>query len=110
MPVILEQDETLSRLRLEGSIAIAGAAELKTELAEALERALPVSISLESAAEIDVTGVQLFLAASRAFRSAGLAFTLDGELPEQLLEPLHAAGLDLSQAFAESGVTAEVLA
>jgi hypothetical protein len=35
---------------------------------------------------------------------------LDGELPEQLLEPLHAAGLDLSQAFAESGVTAEVLA
>jgi ABC-type transporter Mla MlaB component len=78
VPLTLKQRDESSLLCLEGTVDIACAAELKALLIEGLSGAKPVRVSIEKAASLDVTAVQLLWAAARESRAAGVELTLDG--------------------------------
>ena len=93
MGVVLEQTEAGSLIRLEGSIDIACAADLKKLLAEALASTRPPRISLDSATYLDVTAVQLLWAAAREAVASGADFARAGSMPEPVFRALADAGL-----------------
>jgi anti-anti-sigma factor len=90
---VLEQGETGSLIRLEGTVDIASAADLKALMVEALAAGREVAVSLEAASYLDVTAVQLLWAADREARSQGLQFALRGPCPAALRLSLAQAGL-----------------
>jgi anti-anti-sigma regulatory factor len=93
VPVILEQDDEVSRVRLQGAIDIGCAAELKELLVRGLKSGSALRVSLESATDLDVTAVQLLWAAWREATRAGMEFRLDGQAPETVRAALAKAGI-----------------
>jgi anti-anti-sigma regulatory factor len=91
--ITLEQSELQSVLRLEGAIDIASAAELKESLLKALGTASEVRVSLDGAADLDVTAVELLWAAGRKAKGIGVGFAFTGTVPEPVLSALREAGL-----------------
>jgi len=92
MPVIIEQSETLSTIRLEGAIDICCAVELKTVLLQALGSGTKVHVSLEDAIDMDVTAFQLLWAAEREARGSSVEFALAGHVPERVSQALVYGG------------------
>jgi anti-anti-sigma factor len=92
VPIDVEQNTQLNTIHLEGSIDITAAAELKTALAEAIDRGSTLHLSLENVTCLDVTAVQLLWAAGRAARAAGVPVQVNGKLPEPVVVDLAAAG------------------
>ncbi len=91
--ITLDQSERSSVIRLEGSIDIAVAAELKKLLLQASKTGNEIEVSLEDATGLDVTAVQLIWAARRAAEGAGSAFALSGAVSESVSSALRFAGL-----------------
>jgi len=92
MPIEAEQDEQLNRICLEGAIDITAAAELKAALVEAIDRRIPLHLSLQHVTCLDATAMQLLWAAERAARSAGIAVEVESKLPAELVDKLAAVG------------------
>jgi anti-anti-sigma regulatory factor len=90
---VLEQVDSGSLVRLEGSVDIACAAELKELFVEALGLGRELAVSLEATSHLDVTAVQLLWAADREARSHGFRLTLSGTCPESLRESLAQVGM-----------------
>jgi len=103
VPIVLEQSESLSVLRLEGAIDIASAGELKELLLKALQSPKEVNISLADATDLDVTAVQLLWAAERKAKGSGVRFSLAGDVPEQIRSNLGEAGLQQLIEFVDAG-------
>jgi anti-anti-sigma factor len=89
---MLERDDARSLIRLEGSIDINCAAELKALLVDAIAAGREVGVSLEAASYLDVTAVQLLWAAEREALSRGLQMTMSGPCPETIRQSLSQAG------------------
>ena len=94
MPVTFDRSEAPGVIRLEGDIDIASAAQLKEVLLEALALRGEAQISLETAAGIDITAVQLLWAAEREAKASGVVLALKGPVPETLRATLHEAGFE----------------
>jgi anti-anti-sigma factor len=92
MPVTLEQSEDSSVIRLEGSIDIASAAELKKLFIQAFASGHEVRVELDGATDLDVTAVQLLWAARREAKVMGVEIALTGQAPEQVGSSLRQAG------------------
>ncbi len=67
----IDRDETSWRVRLEGELTLASAAELKSLLVEWLASGRDLQLDLESAGEVDITAMQLLWAAGRKAARAG---------------------------------------
>jgi anti-anti-sigma regulatory factor len=93
VPVTLEQDDALSLISLEGAVEIGCAAELKRLLVQALDAGKETRVSLEAAADLDVTAVQLLWAAARQAKAAGVGFSLAAPAAGNLWAALGEAGL-----------------
>jgi hypothetical protein len=93
MGVTLDQSETQNLLRLEGAVGIGCAAEFKGLLGQALGSGREVLISLEGAADLDVTAVQLLWAAGRKAQSVGVGYSIVDAPPELVLAALSETGL-----------------
>jgi anti-anti-sigma regulatory factor len=105
VPVTLEQNDTVSVIRLEGAVDIGSACELKTLLVQALEQGedgagKEVRVALAGTTDLDVTALQLLWAAERKARAAAVAFALEGGLPEPVRSAMTHAGF---QSFFTSG-------
>jgi ABC-type transporter Mla MlaB component len=61
----IDRDETRWRVRLEGELTLASAAELKSLLVEWLASGRDLQLDLERAGEIDITAMQLLWSAGR---------------------------------------------
>jgi anti-anti-sigma regulatory factor len=94
VPVILEDSEALSVIRLDGSVGIASAAELKKLLLQTLESGKEVRVSLERATDLDVTAVQLLWAAGCEAKRSGVRFTFLETVPEDISIALGDAGFE----------------
>jgi anti-anti-sigma factor len=90
----LDREKSPGLIELEGAIDIAGAAELKSVLVEALASARETRISLEKATSVDVTAVQMLWAAEREAKTSGGVLALEGEVPEAVRAALRAAGFE----------------
>lgn len=94
MAVTLKQSKKLSKIRLQGAVDIASAAELKQLLIAALGSGKEVHVDLMGAADLDVTAMQLLWAARREAQSSDAGFKLFGEVPEPIRLALRDAGLE----------------
>lgn len=94
MPVIAEENDGLSRIRLEGAIDIGCAAELKRLLVEALDSGEGVRLAIDGAAQLGVTAIQLLWAAEREAARSGVGFGLAGAAPEGMAAALGEAGFE----------------
>ena len=71
MPVTMERNQKHLLIRLEGSVNLTSAAELKGLLIEGLASGSELLLDLERSDEIDVTVMQLLWAAGREAARAG---------------------------------------
>lgn len=94
MPVTLEENDALSRIRLEGAIDIECAAELKALLVRALNSGKETRVSIEGATHLDVTAMQLLWAAEREAARTGARFALSGAAPEGITAAMREAGIE----------------
>jgi anti-anti-sigma regulatory factor len=69
---------------------------LHAKVADALAQGADLAVGLAKAAEVDVTGLQILLAASRAADAAGSSFSLTGEISAAAATAFARAGLDPS--------------
>ena len=73
MPVTMETREVNSLLRLEGTVNVTSAEQLKGLLLAGLAAGKELQVNLELAEEIDITVMQLLWAAEREAACAGIA-------------------------------------
>jgi anti-anti-sigma regulatory factor len=94
VPVVLDQSEVVSTVRLEGDVDIGAAQELKGVLMEALASRKELRVELADANALDVTIFQLLWAAERAAGKAGTGFSVRGKVPEEIVLAMDHAGLE----------------
>jgi anti-anti-sigma regulatory factor len=94
MQATLEQSAGVCRVRLQGDLSIASAAELKASLLGALASATELQVDLAEATALDITAMQLLWAANEEARRSGHAFTLAGNIPEEMLLGFREAGFE----------------
>jgi 16S rRNA U1498 N3-methylase RsmE len=75
-------------------MGIADAAELKKALLEALSSGKELHLDLEHTTELGITSLQLLWAAEREARLSGIALTLSGQVPKEVLSAWSEAGLE----------------
>jgi anti-anti-sigma regulatory factor len=102
MPVTLKLGKEKSTLCLDGQIDIASSAELKKALLDALSAGKKLGVSLQRVTDLDVTAVQLLLAARREARSAGIGFAFDKRETQEVTAALADVGLDVNLATEDS--------
>lgn len=90
----VQQEEDSILIRLEATLDVAFAAELKKTLTEALQRGKAVRIELDAVSGLDVTAVQLLWAAQREARLSGTTFDVASGLPECQCALLRVLGFD----------------
>jgi|ERR1035438_918279 anti-anti-sigma regulatory factor len=94
MGINLDESEALSTVSLCETVDISSAAELKALLVKAIASGKEVRVSLEGAAYLDVTAIQLIWAAEREARSSCVGFALAGPMPERISAALLDAGFE----------------
>jgi anti-anti-sigma regulatory factor len=94
--IILEQGEKTSCVRLQGSIDISLAEELKTILVNALRAGGEIRVLSGDVTYLDVTAVQLLWAAEREAGRVGVRWIFGDALPEPVRANLVDAGFDES--------------
>jgi anti-anti-sigma factor len=94
MGITIEATEATSTIRLEGTVDISSAAELKTLLLEALNSGKAVRVSLGAATYLDVTAIELLWAAEREAAKRGVGYTLAEPVPEGVSTALLDGGFD----------------
>jgi anti-anti-sigma regulatory factor len=92
--ITVETSDDSTTLRLEGTIDIASAAELKATLVNVLETGMPIRLSLAAQADLDVTAIQLLWAAEREASASGVEFRLGGKVPDALFAAVKEAGFE----------------
>lgn len=92
MNIFLNQADDSNRISLEGAIDIASAVELKEAILQALKVRKAICISVEKAADLDVTAVQLLWAAKREAKRLGVGIMFEGQPPEAVQGALEHAG------------------
>jgi anti-anti-sigma regulatory factor len=93
MGITLDESKSKAVIGLDGVVDISSAAELKTLLLRALNCGKKVRVSLDKAADLDVTAVELLWAAKSEASKAGVAFSFAGPAPAELSAALCEAGL-----------------
>ncbi len=94
MGIALEQSEESSVIRLDGTINITMAGELKKSLLQALTGGKAVLLSLDKVTDLDVTAMQLLWAARLEAKASGVGFTVIDSVPEPVTSALECAGLE----------------
>lgn len=92
MPVVLDESDGFSLIRLQGEVDIASAAELKSLLLKALAPGGELRVNLQEATELDITAMQLLIATEREAVKSGLRFRLDGPVPDNISVAMVDAG------------------
>ncbi len=78
MGITLDESKSEVVIGLDGAVDISSAAELKALLLQALNSGKKARISLDKAADLDVTAVELLWAAEREANKAGVGFSFAG--------------------------------
>ena len=94
MPIVFDQSDALCLIRLEGEVDIAGAAEVKKLLLQALASEKEVRVELERTTGVDVTALQLLYAAEREAERSGVTVTVVGHVPEAISVAVRDAGFE----------------
>jgi hypothetical protein len=102
LPVSLEQDGALGRIRLQGGIDIGCAQELKALLVQGLSSSTELRVLPAEATELDVTAVQLLWAARCEATTLSVGFAFEGQVPEPVAASLAEVGLETSSATEET--------
>ena len=92
MAIALQQVEGGTRLRLEGTIDITVAGELKSALLQGLSSASALQIDPSELTYLDVTALQLLWAAAHESTASGVSLIFEAPLPAPVRSTLEEAG------------------
>jgi anti-anti-sigma regulatory factor len=92
VPIILDESEGISLIRIDGDVDIAMAAEMKNLLVKVLASGKDLHISMASARELDVTALQLLYATEQEAAKSGVRLTLDDSVPEEIFSAMTDGG------------------
>jgi anti-anti-sigma regulatory factor len=95
-------------IRLEGTVDISSAAELKALLIESLGSGSKVQVVLAETTDLDVTAVQLLWAANRQARASGVDVSILDRIPGPVSTALLQDGFEDFRATADSFQANEV--
>lgn len=93
-PIHCEPGPLETSIQLTGAIDVRHAVQLRDRLLEALSSSSELRIGWQQVTELDVTAIQLLLAAERMARGRGLSVRYDGPLPESIATALTEAGFE----------------
>ena len=93
MPIAVNQTENKRVIRCEREVDIGCSGELKEALLRAISPGKKVHVDLSAATEIDVTAIQLLLAAAQHCEKIGARFALDA-VSENIRAALREAGFE----------------
>jgi anti-anti-sigma factor len=94
VPITFEQNGALGLIHLDGEVTILQAAELKQVLVQALKEGKDLRLHLEAVTEMDITALQLLLAADREAKKLGVGFFTVGSVPGELFAAAIEVGLE----------------
>ncbi len=80
-------------LTLKGELSISHAAQLKSELIQALDAAPRIVIDVNAVTDVDLSALQLICAAHKSAVAKGKQLILAPDLPETLTRQIQRAGL-----------------
>ena len=100
MTLRLDQQEQSNELHLVGPIEISDSAQLKQMLIDSLASGKDLLIELSSASELNVTALQLLLAARREAISLNIDFRVVNVVSDELSRSMNEAGFgELEELF-----------
>jgi hypothetical protein len=94
LPVTLDRDGAISTVRLDGDVDIGAALELKALFVDALASGRELRVRLDGASCLDIAIFQLIWVARREAVRAGLEFSIEGHVPEEIALAMAEAGLE----------------
>jgi anti-anti-sigma regulatory factor len=100
MGVIVERRDEGNVVRLEGTVDISSAVELKGHLLETLKSGQDLRLDLSAATYLDVTAIQLLWAAQREAGVRGARCFCEGQVPEAVRSSLRDGGFEKLLFFA----------
>lgn len=80
-------------LHCEAPLTLASATDIRTRMASALDHHASIVVAVPAAADIDLTFIQILVAANRTASSAGRSFRLDAPSTGGVFAALGSAGL-----------------
>ncbi len=92
--IVLEKTDEASCLRLQGSVDISSAEELKKILVDAMKPGEELRLVWAAATYLDVTAIQLLWAAEREARRLGVKWVFADPVPEPIKLALRKAGFE----------------
>ncbi len=92
MEIKLAESNVNNSVKLEGSLTVERAAELKSVLVESLSRMDRLHLVFENVTEVDISFLQLLCAAHHTAARKKKKLTLDGHRPELLRSAVAEAG------------------
>jgi anti-anti-sigma regulatory factor len=100
--MMLDENEAQFSIRLVDEVNIAQARELKNLLLQGLASGRDVRVEVGGVTQLDVTALQLLLAAERNARKSGTGFAVEGKLSEEVSAALADAGFNDFPALMET--------
>lgn len=92
----IDEDRTLSVLDLHGSLTIREVDDLRARLIEALDAARELSIRCSDAIAVDLSAVQILIAARRSAEARGIRLTIAGPPGPAMADALQRGGFLLA--------------
>jgi anti-anti-sigma factor len=89
---VLNENDAVPLIRLDGEVDIESASELKGLLLKALAAGKGLRINLEKATGLDIAVMQLLVATERDVAKSNTRFSLEGQVPDEISVALAHAG------------------
>lgn len=87
---------TVKKICWKGSAGIEEAKKLKTELLESFKNNSDICLDISKLEDIDITGIQLILAARKEAEKKKMNFTIADSIPESISSFISAVGIPIS--------------
>lgn len=92
-------------VKWEGTVGIEQAHRLRDELIEAFKKTTEVRLDISNVDDIDITGIQIIVAARKEADKNGKGFFVIGQIPDAIKEFINASSITLDEYVLESATS-----
>jgi len=90
-------DKKFVTVKWRGTVGIEQAHKLKDELIEAFNKNSEIRLDISKVEDIDITGIQIIVAARKEAEKVGKAFFITGKIPKAIEEFITASSITLDE-------------
>ncbi|MBR4373236.1 MAG: STAS domain-containing protein [Treponema sp.] len=89
--------ENFETVKWQGNAGIEQAHVLRDEILEAFKKTTKIRLDISEVEDIDITGIQIIIAARREAESTGKSFHITGKIPKAIEEFITASAITLDE-------------